>query len=94
MTQEGQNYPLFGKFEIKGREKIELKPLDCSEFSEPQIVLMDHLSNLNSGPSMAQLVVYLLGYSYKTKEEDTFTKIFLDDHTFWITAKIILEKVI
>jgi hypothetical protein len=32
---EGRKFPLFGDFEIKGREKFDLKPLDCSEFSEP-----------------------------------------------------------
>jgi hypothetical protein len=83
---EGQNFPLFGNFKLQGREKFDVKPLDCSEFSEPQIVLMDHFSNLNSSPSMIQLAVYLFGYWCKKQEKSTFTKIFPCDHTYWATA--------
>jgi nucleoid DNA-binding protein len=92
MTQERNNLPLFGNFELRERESFEKKPLDLSEFSEVQIVLMDHFSNLHSNPCVLQLALYLLGYWYKENEKDVFTKVFINDQTYWKTALKTIKK--
>jgi hypothetical protein len=47
MAKKENTLPIFGHFLIRHRLDFDQKPLDCSEFSEAQIVLMDYFSNLN-----------------------------------------------
>jgi hypothetical protein len=92
MTQEENKLSLFVYFKLSNRFHFNQKPLDCSEFSEAQIVLMDHLSNVCSHPSLIQPALYLLGYWYKHQEKNAFTEIFNDDHNYWVTVQEILSR--
>jgi hypothetical protein len=92
MTDKEDELPLLGEFKLRNRRHFSEKPLDCSEFSEAQVVLMDHLSKVYSHPSVVQLAIYLLGYWYKDQEKEAFAEVFHDDHDYWLAAEKILHR--